>query len=159
MELALPDAKNGTQMLMNVDGDPMLISRAFVQFDVSSIPKGATVGHATLKLCLVANLAPGRIHELRLVTSAWTETGVTWNNQPTVSATVTDSITVPSTSQCVSFTVTADVQAWVDGAPNYGWRLADQDELTLGIYLTAYGAREYGAPGQRPNLNVPYSSP
>jgi hypothetical protein len=162
VELDYPDANNGTLAEMNVDGDPTQTNRAFVRFDVSSIPAGSTVGHATLKLCFASDPgteAVGRTHELRLVTSSWTETGVTWNNQPTVSATVTASITVPSGAQCVSFTVTADVQAWVDGAANYGWRLADQDEVTPDSYLTTYAARENGSPGQRPNLNVPYSAP
>jgi hypothetical protein len=159
VELDNPDANNGTQTEMSVDGDPTQTNRAFVRFDVSSIPAGSTVGHATLMLCFAANLAEGRVHELRLVTSDWTEMGVTWNNQPTVSATVTDSITVPSGAQCVSFTVTVDVQAWVDGAANYGWRLADQDELTAGSYLATYATRENSSPGQRPQLVVPYSPP
>jgi hypothetical protein len=146
---------------MSVDGDPTKTNHAFVKFDVSGIPGGSTVNQVTLKLCFSsdpAGGAQGHIHELRLVTSSWTEIGVTWNNEPTVSTTVTDAITVPSGAQCVSFTVTSDVQAWVDGAPNYGWRLNDQDEVTPGSSVVSYAAREYSAPGQSPQLVVPYQS-
>jgi hypothetical protein len=155
-----PGTNYGAQTEMSVDGDPTQTNRAFVQFDVAGIPGGSTVDHATLKLCFASDPgagAVGHIHELRRVTSDWTETGVTWTNQPTVSATVSASITVPSGAQCVSFSVTADVQAWVDGATNYGWRLADLNEVTPGSYLTTYAARTYGAPGQTPQLVVPYS--
>lgn len=162
MELDYPDANNGTETEMNVDGDPTKTNHAFVRFDVSSIPAGSTVTGAALKVCFSSKPGKGvggHIHELRVVTSDWTETGVTWNSEPTVSATVTDAITVPSGAQCISFTVTSDVQAWVDGAPNYGWRLNDQDEVTPGSSLTACATREYGTPGQRPQLVVPYHSP
>ena len=146
---------------MSVDGDPTKANHAFVRFDVSSIPAGSTVTNADLRLCFSSNPggAQGRIHELRRLTSDWTETGVTWNNEPSVSATVTDTITVPSGAQCVFFAVTADVQAWVDGAPNYGWRVNDQDEVTPGGSVTAYATREYGVAGQRPQLVVPYTPP
>jgi hypothetical protein len=162
VELDYPDANNGTNIDMSVDGDPTKTNRAFVRFDVSSIPAGSTVTHATLKLCFSSAPgagAQGHVHELRLVTSGWTETGVTWNNQPAASTTVSDAIVVPSGAQCVSFDVTADVQAWVDGAPNHGWRLSDQDEATPGSSLTTYAAREHGTSGQRPQLVVPYTSP
>jgi hypothetical protein len=160
-EFDYPDANNGTNIGMSVDGDPTKTNHAFVRFDVSSIPAGSAVTHASLMLCFSSDPggAQGRIHELRRVTSDWTETGVTWNNEPTVSTTVTDAITVPSGSQCVTFTVTADVQAWVDGAPNYGWGLNDQDEVTPGGSVTTYATREYGTAGQRPQLVVAYRSP
>jgi hypothetical protein len=162
VELDHPDVNNGTLAEMSVDGDVTQTNRAFVRFDVSSIPAGSTVSHATLKLCFSSDPgagAQGHIHQLRRVTSSWTETGVTWNSEPTVSTTVTATITVPSGAQCISFSVTSDVQAWVDGAPNYGWRLNDQDEATPSSSLTSYATREDSASGQRPQLVVPYQAP
>jgi hypothetical protein len=34
------------------------------------------------------------------------------------------------------------MQAWVDGAPNYGWRISDQDETAGGSTEARYGTRE-----------------
>ncbi len=158
-----PNENKGTNAFMEVDGNAAKIRRSFVKFDLPSIPAGSTVNLATLTLCYLQKTsqtaAPGRIHELHRATSTWTETGVTWNNQPAVAASVTDTIAVPSTSQCVDFNVTADVQAWVSGAGNNGWRVNDQDETAKGRFGTDYVTREQADASQRPKLDVTYTSP
>ena len=131
--------------------------RSLLMFDLSSIAPGATVDSAFLILCLPVDpggAAVGRTHELRRVTAAWTETGVTWNTQPTVAATFAAVLTVPATAQCVLVDATADVQAWVDGAANCGWRITDQDEANAAP--VTYGTRE-SALGLRPQLDVTYT--
>ena len=93
-----------------------------------------------------------------MVTSSWVETAVVWNDQPTASATVTDTITVPGALGCVSYTVTSDVQAWVDGTANNGWQIRDQDETTS-VGDSQYRTRENGTVSERPKLQVAYMSP
>ena len=158
-----PNENKGTNAFMAVDGNATKIRRSFVKFDLPSIPAGSTVNSATFTLCFLQKTsqtaARGRIHELHRTTSTWTETGVTWNNQPTVAASVTNTIAVPSTSQCVYFSVTADVQAWVNGTGNNGWRLNDQDETAKGRFGTDYVTREQADASQRPKLDVTYTSP
>lgn len=147
---------------MQVNGDPTDTKRSFVRFNLSSIPAGSTVTSATLTLCFASaptGGAVGRTHELRLVTSAWTETGVTWTSQPTASGGTTDAEVVTSGPSCVDFSVTPDVQAWVSGSANYGWRVNDQDELTSGDSTAEYSTREEPAQGQRPRLRVLYTAP
>lgn len=152
-------ANFGTDTSMIVDGNISKLRRALVQFDVSTIPAGSTVSDGTLTLCLEpGNNSPGHVHELRMVTSSWSEAGVTWTNQPSVSATVTDSLTVPASDQCFSLDVTADVQAWVDGTTNYGWRQGNQNETGGGAKVD-YWTREHGTPSLRPTLDVSYSPP
>ncbi len=153
-----PTQNNGLSPLMSVNGNADNIDRLLVKFDVSSIPSGATVTQATLTLCAPTNPpvnSQGRTHELRLATSSWTETGVTWNSQPAVSA-VSGTLTVPTTASCLTVDVAADVQSWVDGAANYGWRLSDQDEASPTGTLVNYGTRD-GAAGDRPTLDVTYT--
>lgn len=154
-----PSANFGTTTSMIVDGNASKIRRALVQFDVSSISAGSVISVGTLTLCLSpGNNSPGHVHELRMVTSAWSEAGVIWTNQPSVSGTVTDSLTIPASDQCMSLDVTADVQAWVDGTTNYGWRHNDQDETGGGAKVD-YWTREHGTAGLRPTLDVSYAPP
>ena len=151
----------GTDTDMQMKADANSVKRSLVAFDVSTIPAIAAVSSATLTLCLSSDPASGsqgRTEELRLVTSSWTETGVTWNTQPTVSGTVTDTIAVPATAQCLTFTVTADVQAWLDGTGNHGWRLGDQTEDTSSGDVK-YRTWENGTTAERPKLDVTYTIP
>jgi hypothetical protein len=95
---------------------------------------------------------------LRAVTTSWTETAVTWNTQPTVSGTVTDTITVPDIIGCVTWTVTSDVQAWVDGTANFGWRINDQTEGP-NIGDSRYRTREDTAvPAEQPTLDITFTN-
>jgi hypothetical protein len=95
---------------------------------------------------------------LRAVTSSWTETAVTWNTQPTVSAAVTDTITVPAAIGCVTYNVASDIQAWVDGTSNFGWRINDDTEGST-IRDSRYRPREdTTVPAEQPTLDVTYTN-
>ncbi len=65
-------------------------------------------------------------------TTCWTETNLTWNNQPTVASSATATLALTSsstTNQYYGFDVTADVAAMLAGTvSNYGWRIADSAE-------------------------------
>ena len=129
--------------------------RSYVMFDISSLPPGATVTAAQLTVCRTNGAGPSRTHELRMVTSAWTETGLTWNTQPALSASATYTIAVPPSIQCITADVSLDVEAWVLGAANFGWRIVDTDEATAP--LVEYATREDPVAGQRPTLSVTYT--
>jgi len=96
----------------------------------------------------------GRTHELRRVTSTWTETGVTWNNQPTVTGGPNVTTVVPATAQCVSVDAATEVQAWLSGVTNYGWRINDLDEANAAP--APYATREEPTASLRPRLDVIY---
>jgi len=126
-----------------------------VKFDLSSIPAGATITAATLTLCRTNGSGGGRTHELRSVTSAWTETGLTWNNQPTLAISAGATLTVPASAGCANADVKNDVQAWMLAAPNFGWRIADIDEPTAP--LVDWATHEEPSAGLRPSLSVTYT--
>lgn len=63
-------------------------------------------------------------------------------------------IAAPSSADCVTTSVTEGVQAWISGAPNFGWRIADQDEPTAPV--VDYATRENAVSGQ-PTLIVTYT--
>jgi hypothetical protein len=131
--------------------------RSLLQFDLASIPNGASVSNAQLVLCFasIAPSAAGRTHELNRPTSGWTETTVTWNNQPGGNSGQAVTWTIPSIPGCVSLDVTSSLQAWVGGTANNGWRITDEDEGTA--QHVEYVTREDPVSGLRPTLNVTYA--
>jgi hypothetical protein len=157
-----PTQNSGPNVFLAVDPLVGGTQRAFLSFDVSSIPGGSAVIDATLQLCLPTNPpsgTDGRQHDLVSVTAGWTETGVTWSSQPGVVAGATDSIIVPGLASCVTFTVTGDVQSWVDGGANFGWRIADSAEGSSTSANATYASRENNDALARPSLAVSYVSP
>ena len=60
--------------------------RVYIKFDLTgcspSIPSGANVRAATLRLYMSALPAACRTLDVFRVTSSWTEAGITWNTQP-----------------------------------------------------------------------------
>jgi hypothetical protein len=117
--------------------------RPFLRFDLTkctpALASTVTVKRATLRLFLSQNPASARTYNVQRVVSpcpeaastCWTEGGLTWNNQPSVSSTVTSSLNLTSSSvqQYYGWDVTADAAAFVAGtASNSGWRIADSAE-------------------------------
>lgn len=132
--------------------------RSFVRFDVSSIAAGSTVNSATLTLC-ASSVTNNRTYNVHRVTASWVETSITWSNQPSVAASATSSATTPPSPSCMTWSVTSDVQAWVDGTANNGLRISDNTEDSGGTSLTTYATRENDTAGNRPNLSVTYVTP
>ena len=128
--------------------------RSYLTFDLSSIPPGATLTAAFLTLCRTNGSGGSRTHELRPAIADWTENGLTWNTQP-LTASAFHSIVAPSSAGCASATVTTSVQAWIAGAANYGWLIADQDEGTAPH--VEWATREEVTVGLRPVLSVTYT--
>jgi hypothetical protein len=153
-----PNKNQGSNTNMRVDGETGKLERSFVKFDLSSIRGQTTVDSAMLTLCFSSIPqadAQGRSHEVRRMTSPWTETGLTWATQPTVSTTVTGVLTVPSGIDCLTVDVTTDVRAWVSGATNYGWRIAYWSEAELRPQV-AYATRENPDSNLWPTLKITY---
>ncbi len=129
--------------------------RSYVMFDISSIPSSALVSAATLKLCRTNSSGSARTQELRPVEAPWTEALLTWDTQPLLAPSALSIISVPSSAGCVTTDVTIDVQAWLAGALNFGWRIADTDEVSAP--QVDWATRENPTTGERPTLSVTYT--
>ena len=135
--------------------------RAFVGFDLSSIPAGSTINSATLKIYRTGSgngtYAQGRTYWFERVTGAWTETGVTWNNQPAVTTTNRVSKVSPANNdgEWWNLTVTGMVQdAFAGGVVSF--RIKDNSEdFTVDIAWQEFWAKEYGS--LMPTLTVDYT--
>ena len=139
---------------------------AFIEFDLSSLPEGATIISATITLH--AEYRDGQIY-FRPVISPWDEMSVTWDNQP---GTLLPEISYPISrgepdGPCYmgcawEFDITSIVQYWSDNSnfgiwvaadtPGFGWWMASSDNLTyakpkltveystLGVEQVSWGA-------------------
>ncbi|UCF80540.1 MAG: DNRLRE domain-containing protein [Acidobacteriota bacterium] len=134
-------------------------TRSLVQFDLSSIPAGATINSAQLELYAeAAGTDAAAVQELYDITEAWVETTVTWQGQPANSGTVRGSLAPGTSTGWKIWTVTASVvQGWLDTpATNYGLlvRLAAEN-ANVGFWL--YATRENATSANRPILRVDYT--
>ncbi|MCX7680588.1 MAG: DNRLRE domain-containing protein, partial [Anaerolineae bacterium] len=100
------------------------IVRSLVRFDLSSIPTGATINQATLRLYLVSSWDyPNRTRTITTyrIGSSWSESGVTWNNQPSHAEAFGSAGVTHGAWGWYAFDVTNLVRGWVNGTwPNYG---------------------------------------
>ena len=64
----------------------------------------------------------------------------------------------PATPGCITWGVTADVQLWVDGTANNGWRIHDVSENSATQHFTQFRTREEAVvTAERPKLDVNYT--
>ncbi len=106
---------------LNPDGK---IVRSLVKFNLSSIPTGATINQATLRLYHYESWDyPDRTRTITTyrISSPWSESSVTWNTKPSY-AEAYGSAAIPwAAGAWYSFDVTNLVRGWVNGTwPNYG---------------------------------------
>ena len=160
-KLDKPTTNYGTNRKLEVKvSAPTKQNRSYLQFDISSIPAGATIDSATLKLCVNKAGDAGRNYDVHRITGSWTELGIVHNNQPSVLASATATIVTLGTVDCNQvWTVTADVAAWHGGtATNYGLRVNDQDESSETQYKQTYNSRDTNlGDAQKPKLDVNYT--
>jgi hypothetical protein len=126
-------------------------SRALVRFGLPSIPAGCQVTGARLRLYAGSYVAGRTLQALRL-NGSWTETAVTWANQP---ATTGLAATAPSRSSAgyLEWTVTGQVQSMYSIA-NHGFLIRDSAENGGGLEQTFHSREK--APDNPPQLVVTY---
>ena len=167
----------GTMTSLTVSSATATNQRIYLGFDLTgcspAIPASAIVRLATLRLYMTAVPAACRTMDIFKVTAAWTETVITWNNQPfgtainnPAAAAASGSFNVGSTAGCqnlatatyaVGGTVTPDVASFVSGASsNLGWMIRDDVEGSLTPQTATFAAKELGTVAQEPQLVVTY---
>jgi hypothetical protein len=82
-----PAAPHGAEEALKVNSGARE-RRAYVRFELASIPAGATGITATLRLYAPAGASSSVRFMVSQVTTGWSETTLTWNNQPVLGTTV-----------------------------------------------------------------------
>jgi len=181
IDAGAPDSNYGSEDALYVESYDAQQRRTLLQFDLSTIPPGAEVASATLKLYYATNShgftgeSPGgRIYWAYRVTQPWTESGITWNKYDGTTSWTTAggdytetggaSLTMPgSMPRWVEWDVTNIVEAWIeDSQPNYGFIIKDGDEtLTVDNWVWAsFRSSEYiNQPDRNPILEIIYTEP
>ena len=123
------------------------IERAWLKFDLSSIPAGSTITGASLQLFNWKATGPSISAEARgISTDTWTETGLNWSNQP-ATGTVLDTQTLASgtTSVWYNWNVTSFVQSEFAGDKTVSLLVKASDEALAGGPTYGFDAKEYGS--------------
>jgi hypothetical protein len=172
-----PTTNNGGAATMSVSSRASRNRHAYVIFDLTTcspqIPSTARAIGATLRLWVTAMPTACRTQDVFAVGASWTETGITWNNQPfgtainnPASGTRTDAITVGSGGGCtvgstgryVPWNVTADVAKFVAGtSTNNGWMIRDDAEDSGTAQTVTYASSDAVSVPQAPQLVVTYA--
>jgi predicted secreted protein len=106
---------------LNPDGK---IARSLIRFNLSAIPAGTPIDSAVLGLYLVSSWDfPGETRTITTyrITSAWSESKVTWNNKPSFSTAYGSAPVTHGEWGWYSFNITNLVRGWINGTiPNRG---------------------------------------
>jgi hypothetical protein len=104
----------GANVLLNVDGATQI---SYIRFNLASIPAGASVSQATLKLYVNAVTTAGSFN-VDYVNGAWAESTITSDLAPALGATIVSSvpITKADKNQYILINVTPAVEAWLSGS-------------------------------------------
>ncbi len=137
------------------------VVRSLVRFDLSSIPAGAIITSARLRVFYEAFWDwPGYVDTVTAyrVTSGWEEPSVNWTLQPSYAA-ATTGIVIPATEEWgwYELTVTPLVQGWVaQNTPNYGVILRGPEYEGDDASWRGFSTREGSYP---PELVIDYLAP
>jgi hypothetical protein len=174
-----PNGNTGGATTVATSSAAIANQRTYVKFDLSlcapAIPSTAIVRLATLRLFATGVPAACRTLDLFAVSVTWTETGISWNNQPfgtslnnPATAARSDSFDVGSPAGCLNQSTssyasganpTSDVAAWVSGSSaNFGWMIRDDAEGSLLTRTATFASREAATVSQVPQLVITYTT-
>jgi hypothetical protein len=131
--------------------------RAWLQFNLSSIPAGSTISNAILKLWNYSVPSSGSLAAdvLGGTSDNWTANGITWDNQPSY-GNVLDTQTLGNTKNVwVSWNVTPLVQSKLAGGNNLVSFVVKADqEGTSNTYYWAFDTERYSNGAYTPQLVI-----
>jgi hypothetical protein len=135
--------------------------RAYLQFNLSSLPAGAVIVNAELKLYQFNNSGTEDFMiSLYQVTESWVESTITWNDRPDYISSPESTITATAgATTWLSWDITGLVQGWLDeNISNYGMMLKDTDESSPNV-SGCYSSEFISEPTLRPKLEITYYVP
>src|SRR5277367_2492718 len=87
---ATPTTNYGSKPLLDVDGASQI---SYIQFDLASIPAGASVSQATLKLYVDSVVTAGSFN-VDYINGAWTESTITASLAPALGSTIESGVSI-----------------------------------------------------------------
>lgn len=149
---AAPTTKYGAATLLDVDG---ATQKTYIHFDLSSIPTGASISQATLKLYVNAVTTAGSF-EVYSVGAAWSESTIDYTNEPALGSVIVSSValTTADKNQYILVPITTTVQGWVNGSvANNGITL-----VAIGAFNASFDSKENTATSHPAELDVVFAA-
>jgi hypothetical protein len=146
-----PTTNYGAGTTLNVDAAKEI---AYIQFNLASIPTGASVSQATLKL-YVNGVTTAGAFELYAVNGAWTESGLTYDLAPALGSVIDSNvaITTADKNQYILIPVTATVQDWLaTPSSNFGVAL-----VAVGSFNATFDSKESTTTSHAPELDIVFA--
>jgi hypothetical protein len=141
----------GANGLLNVSGATEV---SYIRFDLRSIPSGANVSQATLKLYVNSVTNPGTFN-VDFVNGGWEEGTITSSLSPALGSTIEASVplTAASKNQYVLINITSAVQEWLSGSQaNDGVAL-----VANGIFSASFDSKENTNTSHSPELDIVFA--
>jgi hypothetical protein len=150
--LAIADGSQACLVIANVSCTTVRNARTYVKFDLSSLPTGATIQSATIRMVGGPTSISSTPVLARRVISAWNESTLTYNSRPSTSSTgaVTGASIASGSTEVLTLDVTAMVAARGTATIANGW------ELRPNANDSWWYSSEWGTEQDRPTLTVIY---
>ena len=135
----------GSQVDLYVLKENFGYTTSFLNFDLSSLPSGSKINSAALSgdISYCSGDPGGATFKVALVTQDWTESGLTYANQPQTIGAFVDNISLPcSKDQYVSMDVTPLISGVVLG--NYSWHGLQIYNDSNNLFTWGFYSRENG---------------
>jgi TGF-beta propeptide len=146
-----PTTNYGSNVLLYVDGAK---ETTYIQFNLASIPSGASVSQATLKLYVNAVTTAGSFN-VDYVNGSWSEGTITYNLAPALGTTLASNvaITTADKNQYILINITPALQAWLNGSQaNDGIAL-----VANGTFDASFDSKESKTTSHPPELDVVFA--
>jgi len=151
-----PDDNSGDSNYLLVCSTSGYRERAFLEFDLSSIPQGVIILSATLHLNRSTDGAEDRTYRINVVNEEWQELSITWNNQPSSISDVYVEHQITAASGWWNVSVTS-LMPPVLNVSAISFRIIDANEGSGNIQRW-FNSRE-NPDGGHPILEIEYATP
>jgi hypothetical protein len=144
-----PATNYGASTLLNVTAT----QTAYIQFDLASIPFGAVVSQATLKL-YVNSVSTGGSFDVDYVGGAWSESTLDYTNAPPLGNGLASNVAIADANQYILINITQALIAWLNGSQaNYGVAL-----VANGAFHASFDSKENLSTSHPPELDIVFAS-
>ncbi|MGD0214595.1 MAG: DNRLRE domain-containing protein [Terriglobales bacterium] len=146
-----PTTNYGAKTLLDVDGASQA---TYIQFNLSSIPTGASISQATLKLYVNAVSTAGAF-QVYSVNGAWAENTITYDLAPALGSVINSDvpITTADKNQYILIPMTSTVQGWVSNpSSNNGVAL-----IAVSNFDATFDSKESTSTSHPPELDIVFA--
>jgi len=133
--------------------------RAFIKFNISSIPVDMVIKEALLVITCGQSGATQRTYDIYNASSSWTEESIIWNNQPSHDTLFDSELSNVAVGGTTIFNVTSSIPSPYVLINNITYMIKDQTEDSGTSYSYYFASKEHATVSYRVYLNITYTQP